>query len=123
MLEAISSIEALSCYAVFPFFGMSCTLNRAAGNLELYYLRHPSGELHALFQTQPGVLEVPDGHFGEGEIDVTERPNGALGYMEEPNDSDASDEFRPVDDELDTDPEDLAEDVTDSLLPMDAEFP
>ncbi len=77
MLEAIRGIEALESYAIFPFFGMQCHLNRAQGSSTLYYLRHPAGELHPLFDCQPGVVRVEDGHFGEAEMIVEDRPTGA----------------------------------------------
>jgi len=128
MLKALREIEALACYAVFPFFGLRCHVNRAAGDVELYYLRHPSGELHPLFDSQPGVVEIADGHFGGGETAVAERPTGARRYSEDEEivESQVTVYEEVFDaDEPEADLEDPDEDDTDALEPYEgsANFP
>ena len=117
MRGAISELEALDCYAIYPFFGMRCQLNRAQGGVELYYLRHPDGGLHPLFESQPGVVEIADGHFGGDEMPVGDRPTGARRLGEEVEEEEVTVyEEVPVDDEPDADAEELADDE-DALAP------
>jgi len=117
MLEAIRGIESLESYAIFPFFGMQCHLNRAQGDSPLYYLRHPAGELHPLFDCQPGVVRVEDGHFGEAELDVEDRPTGARPYQ-----GDVAEEEVTLYEEADAEPDpDPEEPNGDALEPGTAE--
>lgn len=124
LLAEIKGIEAPDEIAVFPFYGMRCHLNRVEGNAQLHYLRHPAGELHPLFDSAPGVVQVDSGHFFTETFSVEETPTGPRRYQSqaaenEVVESEDSSTYSEVEDEPDPEPED----EDDALDPSDDAFP